>query len=192
MNASRLAACLSLAGLLAINAFLPAQQPLKSSIQPGEKILAEFHAFNVTGKHAGKQHCLVCENGLSPVAMVFARSVNEPLVRLLVQLDQATARNEKSDMGSFVVFLSADPELPKQLTKLAEKHAIKHLVLSTFEPAGPEGFSVARDADVTVVLYRDFQVGANHAFRKGALTEKDNARILADLPKILERKKKSK
>jgi hypothetical protein len=189
MNTPRLVGSL-LAGILFLPGGLAAQEPLRSSLQPGERILAEFDALNVTGKHAGKQHCLVCENGLAPVAMIFARSVDEPLVRLLIQLDAATAQNEKSEMGSFVVFLSADPELPKHLEKLAAKHGLKHIVLSVYDPAGPKGFKVAGEADVTVVLYRDFVVAANHAFKKGELSDEANARIVAGLPKILESKKK--
>jgi hypothetical protein len=192
MNTSRFVSCLALAGILLTCQIMPAQQPLRSSLQPGERIAAEFHCLNVTGKHAGKRHCLVCENGLSPVAMVFARSVDEPLLRLLVQLDAATAKNAKSEMGSFVVFLSADAELPAQLKKLAGKHSLKHLVLSVYDPAGPDGFQVAKEADVTVVLYREFIVGANHAFKKGELSDVASAKIVADLPRILEVKKKAK
>jgi hypothetical protein len=189
MNRSRIAACLSFAAILFIHPRLPAQPPLNSGLQPGERILAEFHALNVTGKHAGKKECLVCENGLAPVTMIFARDVNEPLMQLLVQLDAAVARNENSDLRSFVVFLSSDAKLPEQLKKAVEKHALKHVVLSTFDPAGPDGFKVARDADVTVVLYREFIVAGNHAFKKGELTDEAGARIVADLPKILTSKK---
>lgn len=193
MITTRFGTALAVAGILMIHSFLAAQQPFRSGLQPGTAIAAEFECLNVTGKHAGKKHCLLCENGLAPVAMIFARDVSAPLVNLLVQLDAATAKNLKSEFASFVVFLSADKDLPKQLEQLAEKRGIKHLVLSIYDPAGPDGFHVSRDAEVTVVLYREFLVAANHAFKKGELTDKDSTRILADLPKILaEKKKKAK
>lgn len=173
--------------LLAMSTSLFAAEPLKSSLQPGEKIVDIFEPINITGEHAGERHCLVCENGLSPVAMIFAREPSERLTQLLAKLDAATVKNKGQAMGSFAVFLSEREQLPEELKDLAQKQAWKELVLSTFEPAGPGGFAVAKDADVTVVLYRDFAVQANHAFRKGELTNEAIEKIVADLPKILKK-----
>src|SRR6186713_2858199 len=83
-----------------------AGEPLKSGLQAGEKITNIFEPLNVTGPFAGEPHCLVCENGLNPVAMIFAREVNEPLVKLLAKIDKATEKNRDVELGSFVVFLS--------------------------------------------------------------------------------------
>jgi hypothetical protein len=130
---------------------------------------------------------MVCENGANPVAMIFSREVSMPLLRLLAKLDAATAEHAKQEMGSFVVFLNDDANLPERLKAAAEKHALKHVVLTVDQPAGPEGFKVAREADVTVVLYLDHVVKANHAFRKGELNDEAIAKILADLPKIVGR-----
>jgi hypothetical protein len=88
-------------------------------------------------------------------------------------------------MGSFVVFLSEDERLPKRLAEAAKERGLKRIVLSTFEPAGPERFKVAADADLTVVLYREHEVKANFAFRQGELTEAVGEQIVAALPKIL-------
>lgn len=164
-----------------------AEAPLRSGLQTGEQILAVFEPVNITGEHAGEAHCLVCENGVSPVAMVFARQVSEPLVGLIRQLDAAAARHRKQEMGAFVVFLSDDDSLDKKLQEVAEKNNLKHVVLSTFDPGGPDGFEVTADAEVTVVLYREFVVKANHAFRKGEFTKKHADKILADVPKILDK-----
>jgi hypothetical protein len=83
-----------------------AAEPLKSGLQPGEAITTIFEPVNVTGEHAGEPYCLICENGLAPVAMLFARELNEPLLALLAKLDEATAKNRDQYLGSFVVFLS--------------------------------------------------------------------------------------
>ena len=162
-----------------------AVEPIKSGLQPGEKITTIFEPINVTGEHAGEPYCLICENGLSPVAMLFAREVSEPLLKLLVKIDEATGKNREQQMGSFVVFLSNKEGLQEQLAAAAKKRGLKHIVLSIDQPAGPEGFHVSKDADVTVVLYHDHLVKANHAFRPGELTDQANDKILADLPKIL-------
>jgi hypothetical protein len=178
-------AAAALATILLAGITTSAADRMQSGLQPGEPISTIFEPLNVTGPFAGEPHCMVCENGANPVAMIFARDVSAPLLQLLTKLDAATARHAKQEMGSFVVFLSDDANLPERLKAAAEKHALKHVVLTTFEPAGPEGFKVAPGADVTVVLYTDHQVKANHAFRKGELNDKATAKILADLPKIV-------
>jgi len=168
---------------------LNAAEPVKSGLQAGEKITTIFEPLNVNGPHAGEPYCLICENGLAPVAMLFAREVNEPLLKLLAKLDEATAKNRDKEMGSFVVFLSDKEGLKEQLADAAKKQGLKHLVVGIDAPAGPEGFKVAADAELTVVLYREHDVKANHAFRKGELTAAASEKVLADLPKILTEKK---
>jgi hypothetical protein len=171
--------------LLTIATSLPAAEPLKSGLQPGEKITTIFEPLNITGDHAGEPYCLICENGLSPVAMLFARDVSEPLLDLLGKLDEATAKNRDQEMGSFVVFLSESDALRQELAAAAKKRGLKRIVLSSYAPASPEGFHVAAEADLTVVLYREHEVKANHAFRHGELTAAATEKIIADLPKIL-------
>src|SRR5262245_4177131 len=162
-----------------------AVEPVKSGLQPGEKITTILEQVNDTDEHAGEPYCLICENGLSPVAMLFAREVNEPLLKLLGKLDEATVKHREKELGSFVVFLNESDALREQLAKAAKQRGLKRIVLSTYAPAGPDGFSVAADADLTVVMYREHEVKANHAFRRGELTDAASERILADLPKIL-------
>ena len=160
-------------------------EPCKSGLQAGDKITTIFEPINVTGEHAGEPYCLICENGLAPVAMLFARELDEPLLALIRKLDTATEQNRKQQMGSFVVFLSDKPGLQEELAAAAKKVQLKHTVLGIDKPAGPEGFNVSPDAALTVVLYREHDVKANHAFRRGELTNQAADKILADLPKIL-------
>lgn len=164
-----------------------AAEPLKSGLQTGEKIETIFEPLNVNGDHAGEPHCLVCENGLNPVAMVFARDVSEPVLSLIAKLDAQVAKNSKFDMGCFVVFLGDAEALKPKLAEVAKKQQLKHVVLAIDPPAGPDGFNVAKEADVTVVLYERHTVAANHAFAKDKLTDKSVEAILADVPKILKK-----
>jgi hypothetical protein len=182
MNARLLAAAFVI-GL--VSSVSLAAEPLKSGLQPGERLTNIFEPLNVTGPYAGEQHCLVCEMGLNPVAMIFAREVNEPLVALLSKLDKATEKNRDVQLGSFVVFLSEKEGLKEQLENVAKKQGFKQIILSTYDPAGPEDFKVAKDSEVTVVLYREHLVKANHAFRKGELSEQSVEKIVGDLPKIV-------
>jgi hypothetical protein len=124
-------------------------------------------------------------NGNNPVAMIFAREVSDPLTSLVKKIDAATATNSKCSMGSFVVFLSDTEGLKADLKKLATKESLKHTVLAIDNPAGPSGYNVAKDADVTVVLYNKREVKSNYAFRKGELNAAAVDRIVADVPKIL-------
>ena len=117
--------------------------------------------------------------------MIFAREVSDGLTSLVKKIDAATAENKKAKMGSFVVFLSDDENLADSLKALAEKTGIKSCVLSIDNPAGPKGYAVAKEADVTVVLYNKRKVMANHAFQKGQLNAAAIEKVLADIPKIL-------
>lgn len=159
--------------------------PLVSGLKPGEKVTTIFEPLNVNGPNAGEPHCLVCENGLSPVAMIWARDVGEPLVRLIAKLDAAAVKHAGQEMGSFAVFIGDETALEPRLKKVADEQQLKKLVLSINLDAVPAEYNLAPDADVTVMLYNRHEVFANHAFRKGELDDGAIARILADLPKIV-------
>jgi hypothetical protein len=121
--------------------------------------------------------------------MIFAREISDSLTSLVKKLDAETAKNKPAKMGSFIVFLSDDEGLEGKLKTLAEKEGIKNLIFSIDNPAGPKGYEVAKDADVTVVLYSKQTVAANHAFKKGQLNAAAIDAIVADVPKIIPAKK---
>jgi hypothetical protein len=120
--------------------------------------------------------------------MIFAREVSDSLASLVKKIDAATIENKSKKMGSFVVFLSDDESLQDKLKALAEKQGIKKCVLSIDNPAGPGGYKLAKEADVTVVLYTKRKVQANHVFKKGELNAQAVEKIMADLPKIFPEK----
>jgi hypothetical protein len=166
-----------------------AAEALKSGPQVNEKLAGPFHPLNINGPAAGEKNCLYCENGSHPVAMVFAREVTPAVTDLIKKIDAATVKNSDVKMGSFVVFCSNDKGLEKQLKALADEAKLKKCILAIDNPAGPEDYKVAKEADVTVVLYTDTTVKANFAFKKGELKEKDVEKILSELPKILPTKR---
>ena len=63
-------------------------------------------------------------------------------------IDTCTTKH-KGDMGSFVVFLGKNEELEKKLKDLVKENNIRSTILAIDNPAGPEGYSVSKDADVT-------------------------------------------
>ncbi len=141
--------------------------------------------MNINGKSAGEKHCLYCENGSNPVAMVFARDTSEQLTKLIKKLDAACGKNSGCKMGSFVVFCSDDDKLEARLKKCAKDNHLKNVVLSIDNPSGPKGYKVNKDADVTVVLYVDRTVKVNQAFKKGEMKDKDVDTIVGKVSEIL-------
>lgn len=162
-----------------------AAEPIRSGLQPGDKITTIVEPLNVNGAHAGEPYCLICENGLSPVVMIFARERSKPLEQLLARLEAAAARHQDQSLGAFVVFLGETEKWRAVAAEMARALKLQRVVLSVDAPTGPEGFQVHPDAAVTVVMYREHEVKANHAFREGGLTADACEAILADLPKIL-------
>jgi hypothetical protein len=117
--------------------------------------------------------------------MIFAREVSDPLTSLVKSLEKATVENSNVKMGSFVVFLSDDKTLADKLKALAKDNHIEHTVLAVHDAAGPEGYTIPKEANVTVVLYVKRTVKANHTFGQGQLTDAAVASVLKDIPKIL-------
>ncbi len=117
--------------------------------------------------------------------MVFARKISDPLTSLVKQLNEATPKHKNAKLGTFVVWLSDDAGLAEKLIGLAEKEKIEHTTLGLHEAEGPDGYNVAPEAEVTVVLYTGRVAKVNYAFMPGKMTADDVTRIMADLPKIL-------
>lgn len=186
MKTHHIAAALCVALALVIGkVYAEKAQAVKSGPQVGQKLAGPFHPLNINGDKAGEKNCLYCSNGDNPVAMIFAREVTPAIETLIKKIDAATVQNKGADMGSFVVFLSDDEGLGKQLKSMADKDKIQKTILSIDNPAGPKGYDVNKDADVTVVLYVKRTAKANYAFKKGQLNEKAIDKIVSDVSKIV-------
>src|SRR5947209_10168587 len=98
-----------------------AENPIVSGPQVEKNVPGPFYPLNINGSAAGQKHCLFCENGLNPVAMVFARQVTPEVEALVKSLDKETAKHSDAKMGSFVVFLSDNDSLEKQLKDMVKK-----------------------------------------------------------------------
>jgi hypothetical protein len=158
---------------------------LKSGPQVEEKIPGPFHPLNINGEEAGRKACLYCANGDAPVAVVFAREVTPAVTKLIKEIDAATVKAKDKGMGSYVVFLGETEGLEGKLKKVVADNKIEKCILCIDNPGGPEKYNIAKAADVTVLLYVDFNVKANFAFKKGELKDADIANVVKALPKIL-------
>ncbi|MBY0230320.1 MAG: hypothetical protein K2W96_13635 [Gemmataceae bacterium] len=140
---------------------------MKSGPQAGEKLAGPFHPLNINGEKA----CPYCSNGDKPVAMVFARSASKDVETLAKKLEAACAKTD--ELASFFVFCSDADGLEAKLKKVAKDAELKKVVLSIDNPAGPKGYKVSKDAEVTVVLYKNRKVVENKTFADGKISEKD-------------------
>ncbi len=115
---------------------------------------------------------------------VFARKTSEPLASLVKQIDKKI--DENGQLKSFVVVLGGEPDRAREeINKLAHQNGIKNVPLTMFgEPGGPPDYELSKNADITVLMWKQHQVKVNHAF-KGELTDKDIETIVADIPKVL-------
>src|SRR5207244_76873 len=95
---------------------------------------------------------------------------------LVKKINAATEKNSP-DMRSFAVFLSDQEGLDKKLKEFADKEKVKKVALTIDNPAGPPSYKIAKDADVTVLLYVHKRVKANYAFKKGELKSQDIDKI---------------
>jgi hypothetical protein len=118
--------------------------------------------------------------------LIFTREINDPLTSLVKKLDAEVGKAGKSKMAAHFIVLTNDEKVEGQLKALKEKDKINNVSLATMEnEAGPPQYKIAKDADVTVLLYKTHTVAANHAFKKGDFSDKSVDAIVGDLPKIL-------
>jgi len=159
---------------------------LKSGPQVGEVARPKpFFPLNINGPTPDKKECLVCRNGNNPVAMIFAREPSEQLTSLITKLDAETVKNADKKMGSFAVFCNDSEGLDAKLKDLAKAKNLKAFTLAIDNPTGPAPYKIAKDADITVVLYNKSKVIANYTFKKGDLKAGDVEKIVAEVSKIV-------
>ena len=109
---------------------------------------------------------------------MFARKNSDALTSLVKKIDA------DKDINSFVVYLSDDEKLPAELEKFAETNKLSKTILAVDNVAGPKAWAIAKDAEVTVILYNKRKVEVNHAFASGKLDDAGVAKVVSDLAKI--------
>jgi hypothetical protein len=110
------------------------------------------------------------------------------LTSLVKEIDAAVKTHQDKKMASFTVVLTDDADkTEEQLKALAKDAKIEKVPLTLMEgAAGPPKYNIAKDAEVTVLLWREQKVKANFAFGKGQLNKEGIKKIVADTSKILE------
>lgn len=160
---------------------------LKSGLQPGDAPPA-FNVRDVTGPKAGKTLCYRCMYGGRPVVSIFTRDIDDNVANMIKDVDNIVAENGDKKMAAFVVLLTDDPDAAEaKLSKVAKDKGIKHVPLTIYDgSAGPSSYKVAKDADVTVMMWNESDVKVNHAFAKGQLNKSKAKAVTSATSKILE------
>jgi hypothetical protein len=163
-----------------------AEEPCNSGLKPGQRP-GPYTALVAMGPERGQLHCYICETGDRPAVVVFARELSDGLGKLVTRLDRALAEHKKAELRAWVTFLADDqPALDPKVVRWGQQHAIRHVPLAVFGDAdGPPSYRLAKDADVTILLFVKQKVVANFAYRAGELTAARADEVLKSLPQIV-------
>jgi hypothetical protein len=163
-----------------------AAEPCKSGPQPKQRP-GPYSALVAVGPQRGTQHCYICEAADRPIIIVFARSLSEPLGKLVHQIDRQLAEHKAADLRGWVTFLADDAaKMDAQVVAWSKKHATGSVPLAVFDDeVGPPTYLLHREADVTVLLSVKQKVVANFAYRAGELTPAAIDAILKSVPNIV-------
>src|SRR5438477_3504659 len=131
-----------------------AGDPCVSGVPVGKRP-GPYSFLVATGPERGKPTCYICEqhDGNKPAAVVFARSLSDPLGKLLNKLDAAGAGKKDTGYKVWMTQTTATADLDA-LAKWAQKQGLKGVPVGAFEDAdGPPAYKLHKDADVTVMLF---------------------------------------
>lgn len=162
-----------------------AQSPLRSGLTPGQRP-GPYSALVSVGNERGQQHCYICEAGDRPIVIIFARTLNEPLGKLVQRIDRLLPQHKDVELRAWVTFLheshtACDP----QVIKWAQQHGLRNVPVAVFEDlVGPPSYRLARAAEVTVLLSVQQKVVANFAYKAGELNEQAIEEIIKAVPRI--------
>jgi hypothetical protein len=107
------------------------------------------------------------------------------LAGLVKKIDELVAANEEKKLAAVINFIGEDNEETKaKIKEFGEKQELKKIPLTL--TADAEKFKIGKDAEVTVMHYKEKTVRFNHSVAKGGLTAEAVTAILEGVKKILE------
>lgn len=159
--------CIAALAVVAMSSMVMAE-----GLEVGESVSA-FYVKDVTGPKAGEKLCYRCNYGNRPVVSIFTRQMNDNVASLVKKVDAKVDENEAKKMAAFVVLLTDQPEAKEaELKAVASKQGIKKTPLTTFDgPAGPPTYKIAKDAEVTVMMWVGGTLTVNEQLKASDLSE---------------------
>jgi hypothetical protein len=176
--------------LLLLTGAAAAGEPCVSGPKPGQRP-GPYSSLVSVGPQRGQSHCFICETADRPAVIVFARTLSDPLGKLMRGLDKALLDHKSAELRAWVTFLSDDQTaLDPKVVAWSKTHAVRSVPLGVFEDVvGPPSYLIGREADVTVLLSVNQKVVRNFAFRADDLNDERIAAILKAVPEITKPKK---
>jgi hypothetical protein len=157
--------------------------PVTSGVAVGQRP-GPYSFLVATGTERGKQTCYICEQAEKPTAVVFVRTLNEPVGKLLAALDSEMTVRKDSGFKAWLTLLTGKADLD-ELAKWSKSQGIKNAPVGAFEDVdGPPSYKLHNDAEVTVLLFVKEKVVANFAYRPGELDGKTTAEVVKQLPRL--------
>lgn len=170
--------------VLAIATCAVAKEPCVSGPAVGQRP-GPYSFLVASGPQRGQQTCYVCETADKPGLIVFARSVSDPLQKLLTKCDGVVAGRPKDEMRGWLTVLGEKTIPLDALGKWAKDAGLTTLPVGVFDDAvGPPTYKLSEDADVTVLLFVKKKVVVNYAFRAGELNDEAIGRIVDAAQKL--------
>lgn len=180
----RIAAVASLA--LCSFSLFASDPPLKSGPQVGQRP-GPYAFVMATGPQRGQAFCYICETADQPAAILFVRSLNEPIGKLAAKLDQSAADGTVPNLKTWLTLLDdgKQTDAERRLIEWGRHHAIKTMPLGIFEDEhGPPSYKLHAGAEATVLLFVNQKVVANFAIRPGDLNEAKIGEIVKALGQL--------
>ena len=161
-------------------------EPKSATLQVGDAVEA-FYVKDVTGPAAGTELCYRCRYGNRPVISIFTRKVTDQVASLAKEVDATVGQHADKDLAGFVVVLTDDPAAQEEaLRKLAKDNGLKNVPLTTFnDVGGPRNYKLAKDAEVTVMMWVDGKLQVNEALKAGDLSKDKIAALVKESDKIV-------
>jgi hypothetical protein len=129
--------------------------------------------------------------GYDLVSLVFVHEVSDPLIGLVKaidrQLEEASVnRKSPNRLGVYLIVCNSRPDLKQQLQEIVAHEGLKHVVLTAAVEGGPKHYKIAREAELTAVVYENRDhVSANFALRPGELDEERARAIMREIARVL-------
>ena len=179
-----LRAILSLPLLAGLTLVAAAKDPVVSGPAVGQRP-GPYSFLIATGPERGQPTCYVCETAEKPGVIVFARSLSDPLAKVLTACDGAIASRPKDTMRAWMTVLGEKTVSLDDLGRWATQAGLKAVPVGVFDdPVGPPSYKLADDADVTVLVFENRKVLANFAFRAGELDAAAANKVAAELARL--------
>jgi len=158
-------------------------EPCVSGLKEGQKP-GPYIASIAIGPNRGQPMCYICETAERPAMIVFARQMTDPLGKLLNKVDEALKDQPADGMRAWMTILGEEHTLDA-VGKWGKEHAVTNIPIGVFDDIdGPPTYRLAREAEVTIVLYVKQKVVANFAFRAGELNTESIAKVMEAVTKL--------